>query len=82
LPQPSESFDHLIQITDPGRSVSKSHLEFGQEDGEFWVSDRFSGNGTVVRRETGPIVRCEPGRRYTVARGSRVDIGDQYFVVL
>jgi hypothetical protein len=82
LPQPTETFDHLVQITDPGMSVSKSHLEFGQEDGEFWVNDRFSGNGTVVRREAGPIVRCEPGRRYTVARGSRVDIGDQYFVVL
>jgi hypothetical protein len=82
LPQPSESFDHLVQITDPGRSVSKSHLEFGQHDGEFWVNDRFSGNGTVLHRTPGAAVRCEPGRRYPVQRGSRVDIGDQYFVLL
>jgi hypothetical protein len=82
LPQPAETFDHVIQIVDPGRSVSKSHLEFGQHDGEFWVNDRFSGNGTVVRREPAPAVRCEPGRRYLVARGSRVEIGDQFFLVL
>jgi len=82
LPQPSERFDHLIQITDLGMSVSKSHLEFGQHDGEFWVNDRFSGNGTVVRRPPAPALRCEPGRRYLVARGARVEIGDQFFMVL
>lgn len=82
LPQPSEKFDHLIQITDLGMSVSKSHLEFGQHDGEFWVNDRFSGNGTVVRRPPAPALRCEPGRRYLVARGARVEIGDQFFMVL
>ena len=82
LPQPSERFDHLIQITDLGMSVSKSHLEFGQHDGEFWVNDRYSGNGTVVRRAPAPALRCEPGRRYLVARGSRVEIGDQFFMVL
>ncbi|ANP71817.1 hypothetical protein PA27867_0850 [Cryobacterium arcticum] len=82
LPQPTERFDHLIQITDLGMSVSKSHLEFGQHDGEFWVNDRFSGNGTVVRRAPAPALRCEPGRRYLVGRGSRVEIGDQFFMVL
>jgi len=82
LPQPTERFDHLIQITDLGMSVSKSHLEFGQHEGEFWVNDRYSGNGTVVRRPPAPGLRCEPGRRYLVARGSRVEIGDQFFMVL
>ena len=82
LPQPAERFDHLIQITDLGMSVSKSHLEFGQHDGEFWINDRFSGNGTIVRRPPAPALRCEPGRRYLVARGVRVEIGDQFFMVL
>lgn len=82
LPQPTETFDHLIQITDPGMSVSKSHLEFGQYEGDFWVSDRFSSNGTILRRSPAPSVRCEPGRRYLVSRGSRVEIGDQFFLLM
>lgn len=81
LPQPSEFFDQLVQIADTGMSVSKIHLEFGQHDGEFWVSDRFSGNGTVVRRPEETAVRCEPGRRYLVPRGSRVEIADQFFLL-
>ncbi|WP_281535486.1 FHA domain-containing protein [Cryobacterium breve] len=81
MPQPSEHFDRLVQIVDPGMSVSKTHLEFGQHDGELWVNDRFSGNGTVIRRPDATMVRCEPGRRYLVPRGSRVEIGDQYFQV-
>ncbi len=81
LAQPSEYFDHLIQIADASMSVSKSHLEFGQHDGEFWVSDRFSGNGTIIRRPDEAAVRCEPGRRFLVSRGSRVEIADQFFVL-
>jgi hypothetical protein len=81
LPQPSEYFDHLIQINDVGMSVSKSHLEFGQHDGELWVSDRFSGNGTIIRRPGEAPLRCEPGRRYLVPRQSRVEIAEQFFVV-
>ena len=81
LPEPSEHFDHLIQIADSGMSVSKSHLEFGQHGGEFWVSDRFSGNGTILRRLNEAALRCEAGRRYLVPRGSRVEIADQFFVL-
>ncbi|MFO7690671.1 MAG: FHA domain-containing protein [Cryobacterium sp.] len=81
LPQPGEVFDHLVQIQDVGMSVSKSHLEFGQHQGEFWVSDRFSGNGTIIHRVSDSAQRCESGRRYLVARGSRIDIADQFFLL-
>jgi hypothetical protein len=81
LPQPAEHFNHLIQIADVGMSVSKSHLEFGQHEGELWISDRFSGNGTVIRRPGEAALRCEPGRRYLIPRGSRVEVADQFFVV-
>ncbi len=80
-PEPGEYFDHAVSIADPGKSVSKTHLEFGQDDGVFWISDRFSGNGTLARDPEGQPKRCEPGRRYRVVRGGRVDIGDQFFVV-
>ena len=81
LPQPAEYFDHLLQINDVGMSVSKSHLEFGQDQGRLWVSDRYSANGTVIRRPGEAAVRCEPGRRYLVPRGSRVEIAEQFFMV-
>ncbi|MGR0220334.1 FHA domain-containing protein [Agromyces sp. ZXT2-6] len=81
MPQPGERFAHLVQIVDRGLSVSKTHLEFGEHDGELWVADRFSSNGTVVRRPGEGGVRCEPGRRMLVPRGSRVEIGEQAFTV-
>ncbi len=79
--EPGEFFDQLVRVLDPGRSVSKTHLEFGQESGAFWIKDRFSGNGTVLREPDAPPVRCQPERRYLVPRGSRVEIGEQFFVV-
>lgn len=81
LPEPGEYFDAMIAISDPGKSVSKSHLEFGQEGGAFWVSDRFSGNGTVVREPDSPPKRCDAGKRYRIERGTRVEIGEQFFIV-
>lgn len=76
-PEPGELFDALVTIADPGRSVSKTHLEFGCSEGEFWVLDRFSGNGTVLQAPDAPARRCEPGLRIRVPRGSRVLIGEQ-----
>ncbi|MGV8859410.1 FHA domain-containing protein [Rhodoglobus sp.] len=81
IAEPSEKFDILVPITDPSKSVSKTHLEFGQITGAFWISDRYSGNGTVVREPGGEPKRCEPGKRYRVMRGTRVEIGEQFFIV-
>lgn len=81
MPQPGESFDHLVQVADRSLSVSKTHLEFGEHDDELWVADRFSANGTVVHRPDDGAVRCEPGRRYLVPRGSRVEIAEHSFRV-
>lgn len=80
-PEPAEHFDHIVRVLDPGRSISKTHLEFGQEAGVFWIKDRFSGNGSNIREPEGGPVRCLPDRRYRVVRGTRVDIGEQFFVV-
>lgn len=79
--EPGESVDALIPVFDVGKSVSKSHAEFGQESGSFWVSDRHSTNGTIVRQPDAEPVRCDPGKRYHVVRGTRIEIGDQFFVV-
>ncbi len=79
--QPGEYVDQLVPIFDAGKSVSKTHLQFGQEAGRFWVSDRYSTNGSVIRQPEAEPRRCDPGRRYFIARGSRVDLGEQFFVV-
>jgi pSer/pThr/pTyr-binding forkhead associated (FHA) protein len=81
ITQPGEELDQLIAIADVGRTVSKTHLEFGIEAHQFWVCDRFSGNGTMIRPESGRPRQCEPGRRFRVDRGARVEMGDQYFTV-
>ena len=81
ITQPGESVDQLVTVTDPARSVSKTHLEFGLEGGELWICDRYSGNGTVARPLGGTARQCEAGRRYRVTRGTRVEIGDQWFDV-
>jgi hypothetical protein len=79
--EPGEYFDSIVAIADPGRSVSKTHLEFGQDGGTFWVSDRFSGNGTVMREPDQQPRRCEAGKRYRIVRGTRIEIGEQFFIV-
>ena len=81
IPEPSEKFDIVVPITDPSKSVSKTHLEFGQMSGVFWISDRYSGNGTIVREPGAEPKRCESGKRYRVVRGTRVEIGEQFFIV-
>ncbi len=79
--EPGEYFDSRVTIVDPGRSVSKTHLEFGQDDGHFFICDRFSANGTVLREPDRPARRAEAGKRYRLVRGTRVDIGEQFFIV-
>ncbi|MEP6844310.1 MAG: zinc-ribbon domain-containing protein [Pseudolysinimonas sp.] len=79
--QPGEYVDQLVPIFDASKSVSKTHLEFGQEAGRFWVSDRYSTNGSVIRQPDAEPRRCDAGRRYFIARGTRVDVGEQFFVV-
>ncbi|WAB80969.1 FHA domain-containing protein [Microcella daejeonensis] len=79
--EPGEAVDHLVTIVDPGRSVSKTHLEFGQDSGVFFISDRHSGNGTIIREPGAEPRYAEPGRRYRVVRGTRVDLGEQFVVI-
>lgn len=80
-PEPGEYVDHLVTIVDPGRSVSKTHFEFGQEAGVFWFADRHSGNGSVIREPGAPSRPCQPGHRYPIVRGTRIDIGEQFVVI-
>lgn len=81
ITQPGEHVDQRVVVSDPTRSVSKTHLEFGLEGDELWICDRYSGNGTIAHPLGGVPRQCEAGRRYRVTRGTRVEIGDQWFDV-
>ena len=83
MPTPAEGevFEHLIVVSDPGRSVSKTHLELGVENGEIWIADRNSGNGTIIREPGVVPRRAQPGTHYTVVRGTRVDFGDLHLTI-
>lgn len=83
MPQPAEGeqFEHLIVVVDPSRSVSKTHLELGIDGTSIWISDRNSGNGSIVREPGVVPRRAQPGMRYEVVRGTRIDIGDQHIFI-
>ncbi|NQX33442.1 FHA domain-containing protein [Herbiconiux sp. VKM Ac-2851] len=94
-PQPAdgEHVDYLVQLIDPQRSVSKTHLAFDVDGDTLSITDRRSSNGT--RLVTPPDLdaapgdpagrprstELEPGVRIPVPRGSRVGIGDEWFDV-
>ena len=78
VPAEGESFDYLVQIIDPDRSMSKTHLEFGVDDDGFWILDRGSANGTRIV-EGSDVVDLDPHLRVVIYRGLRVELGDQYF---
>jgi hypothetical protein len=73
----------LVPIADPGRTVSKSHLDFGLDDqGGLWVMDRGSTNGTAMMGDHGQERTLERGAKVAVPVGSVVRFGDRSFKVV
>lgn len=65
---------------DPSRRVSKTHLELRPEDGQVFVIDRGSTNGTMIVRGE-QVLRCEAGRRALLEPGDRVHFGPLSLVI-
>jgi hypothetical protein len=72
----SDGASQLIRVADPGRSVSKTHLQVGLGGAGVWVMDRGSTNGTLVTLEGGPQIVCGPGQRVRLPAGATVSFGD------
>jgi hypothetical protein len=66
----------LIRVDDPGRSVSKTHLQVGLDTAGVWVADRGSTNGTLVTLADGAQIVCGPGQRVRLPAGATVSFGD------
>jgi uncharacterized RDD family membrane protein YckC len=72
----SDADVQLVRVVDPGRSVSKTHLQIGVEPGGVWVADRGSTNGTVVTLPDGAQVVCRVDQQVRLRVGSTVSFGD------
>ncbi len=72
-----ELVDQLVAIDDLTRTVSKTHLLVAWVDGQLWITDRHSGNGSQIRRPVGQRIDLTPSRPYQVRHGDVVHIGGQ-----
>lgn len=72
----------IVRVIDPGRSVSKTHLQVAVTPTGVWVADRGSTNGTVVTLPDGAQVVCPVDQPIRLRPGATVAFGDYSFVVV
>lgn len=70
-----------VRFPDADASMSNAHAAFTVVADGLLVTDQGSLNGTVVRHD-GTVVECVPGQQVHVPRGGRVDLGEQFFIVV
>lgn len=70
-----------VYVEDPTDTVAPEHVEFGVDNGVFWVKDLKTVNGTVVEEPGSPAIQCIPYDKYFVVRGSRVGLGSLFFTL-
>ncbi len=75
-PGSSEVIGELIRVSDPGRSVSKTHVLIGVDDEGVWVVDRASTNGTIVTLADAQQIICTANQVVRLPDGAVVSFGD------
>jgi pSer/pThr/pTyr-binding forkhead associated (FHA) protein len=65
-----------ISVTDPAKSVSKTHAIIDVEAAELSVTDLHSTNGVIVTGPDGRQDDLPPGGRTVLTAGSRVLLGE------
>jgi uncharacterized RDD family membrane protein YckC len=80
--QNGEMIDQLIDFSDQGRSVSKTHLHVRVEGQGLWVSDRNSTNGSAITAPDGQRTPVRAGETLLAQPGSTVHFGDRSFLVV
>ena len=73
-PPAGDQATHLVALTDPTGSLSRTHLEFGIGTSGLWVRDRHSTNGSEVEVD-GHRTFLEPGRAVPVRPASTIHLG-------
>ncbi|MHA7290241.1 RDD family protein [Arthrobacter sp. MDT3-24] len=79
LGQAGEQQAQLLAVSDPGRSISKTHLHLLTDGAGVWVTDRNSTNGSAVTTPDGRRTPLQPGVPAFVSPGSTVHFGDRSF---
>jgi uncharacterized RDD family membrane protein YckC len=79
LGQAGEQQAQLLAVSDPGRSISKTHLHLLTDGAGIWVTDRNSTNGSAVTTPDGRRTPLQPGVPAFVSPGSTVHFGDRSF---
>ncbi|MCU1433978.1 MAG: transporter [Pseudarthrobacter sp.] len=77
--QAGEQHAQLLAVTDPGRSISKTHLHLLTDGAGIWVTDRNSTNGSAVTTPDGRRTPLQPGVPAFISPGSTVHFGDRSF---
>jgi hypothetical protein len=77
----NEVCDHLIVVSDPSKTVSKTHLRVEVLAEGLMVTDLDSANGTVVSMPGIAAERLAPHERVILMSGATVGIGDQSFTI-
>jgi pSer/pThr/pTyr-binding forkhead associated (FHA) protein len=80
-PTPNER-QLAVVVNDPTRTVSKTHLSFGLRNGQLWVADLGSTNGTRVFAHDGSAADLVPHQPRIVLPDETVQFGERYFTVV
>jgi hypothetical protein len=76
-----DTWDHLIVVNDPSKTVSKTHLQVEARPEGLLVTDLASANGTVVSMPGIAAERLAPQERVILTPGATVGMGDQSFTI-
>ena len=71
----------LVPIDDVDLTVSKTHLSLKITNGQIWVTDRGSTNGSALLGAKGQVTPLEPGTETLVQADNTVRFGARSFVV-
>ncbi|MEH0110228.1 RDD family protein [Tersicoccus sp. MR15.9] len=78
---PEEGDVLLVNLPDPGRSISKTHAHLSAHAEGVWVTDRRSTNGTAVTPPNGDRTTADPGVPVLAVDGALVHLGDRTIAV-
>lgn len=79
--EPGEDTTELLSIDDDSRTISKTHARLEWVDGQLWITDRYSANGTSAQRSGEHSVELAAGQSHPLHAGDIVRLGEVSFTV-